>query len=195
MATTESGGRNKGAVEVTPKYCCSRYFISIIIFLFPLAYASFVRFINSRDQCYIELFAHSISVSKAANVSTADWKTGLIATSPATGCKLSLHTVTSRFLRGDEVISQASPSLDGFGRLATFEKTDESVTVVDFRNVVTPVVNGSVVWDYRVESIVGLKAEFAHGFMSVVCPDIPVEFSADAAGNVFGSLLGDLVPD
>ncbi|KAG2333552.1 hypothetical protein Bca52824_004732 [Brassica carinata] len=166
MATTESGSRNNGPVE-------------------------FYRVLASKDQCYIELFAHSISVSKAANVSTADWKTGLVAKSPATGCKLSLHTVTSRLLRGDEVISLASPSLDGFGRLARFEKTDDSVTVVDFRNVVTPVVNGSVVWDYRLESIIGLKAESAHGFMSVVCPDIPVKFTANAAGNVFGSLLGE----
>ncbi|CAH8350448.1 unnamed protein product, partial [Eruca vesicaria subsp. sativa] len=66
-----------------------------------------------------------------------------------------------------------SPSLDDFGRLVTTSQTDESVTVVDFRNVVTPVVNGSVVWDYRLESIVGLKAEYAHAFFSVVCPDIP----------------------
>ncbi|KAG2333549.1 hypothetical protein Bca52824_004735 [Brassica carinata] len=194
MATTESGSRNNGPVEVTPKYCCSHYFISIMIFLFPLALVSFIRVLASKDQCYIELFAHSISVSKAANVSTADWKTGLVAKSPATGCKLSLHTVTSRLLRGDEVISLASPSLDGFGRLARFEKTDDSVTVVDFRNVVTPVVNGSVVWDYRLESIIGLKAESAHGFMSVVCPDIPVKFTANAAGNVFGSLLGGIRP-
>ncbi|CAN6975575.1 unnamed protein product, partial [Brassica oleracea var. botrytis] len=142
-----------------------------------------------------ELFAHSVSVSNvtnAANVSTADWRTGLVANSPVTRCKLSLHTVTSRLLRGDEVISQVSPSLDDFGRLVTTEKNDEPVTIVDFKHVVTSGVNGSVVWDYRVESVVGLKAEFAHGFLSVICSGIPVKFTTDSAGNVFGSLLGGM---
>uniref|UniRef100_M4CQX3 Uncharacterized protein n=1 Tax=Brassica campestris TaxID=3711 RepID=M4CQX3_BRACM len=142
-----------------------------------------------------ELVAHSVSVpnvTNAANVSTADWRTGLVAKSPVTRCKLSLHTVTSRLLRGDEVISQVSPSLDDFGRLVTTEKNDEPVTIVDFKHAVTSGVNGSVVWDYRVESVVGLKAEFAHGFLSVICSGIPVKFTTDAAGNVFGSLLGGM---
>ncbi|KAL0843444.1 hypothetical protein Bca101_016689 [Brassica carinata] len=144
-----------------------------------------------------ELFAHSVSVSNstnAANVSTADWRTGLVAKSPVTRCKLSLHTVTSRLLRGDEVISKVSPSFDEFGRLYESDKTDAPVTIVDFKKVVTPVVNGSVVWDYRVESVVGLKAKSAHGFLSVICRDIPVKFTADEAGNVVGSLLGGMRP-
>ncbi|KAF8084938.1 hypothetical protein N665_0693s0029 [Sinapis alba] len=194
-STTESGDQNDRPVEITPKYCCSNYFITTMIFsLVPLAFVSFIIFVNGKQHCYIDLFTHSISVSTTANVSTADWKTGLIAKSPVTKCKLSLQTVTSRLLRGDEVISQASPSLDGFGRFVTFGKTDESVSIVDFRNVVltSQGVNGSVIWDYRVESIVRLNAEFAHGFLSVICRDIPVKFTADESGSVFGSLVGGM---
>ncbi|XP_013626971.1 PREDICTED: uncharacterized protein LOC106333032 isoform X2 [Brassica oleracea var. oleracea] len=166
-STTDSGGRDDGPVEVTLGYCCATYFYSIIFILV-------------------------ITLIFGANVSTADWRTGLVAKSPVTRCKLSLHTVTSRLLRGDEVISQVSPSLDDFGRLVTTEKNDEPVTIVDFKHVVTSGVNGSVVWDYRVESVVGLKAEFAHGFLSVICSGIPVKFTTDSAGNVFGSLLGGM---
>lgn len=42
------------------------------------------------------------------------------------------------------------------------------------------------------ESVVGLKAEFAHGYLTVVCHDIPVKYTADAVGNVVGSLLGSM---
>ncbi|CAH8333416.1 unnamed protein product [Eruca vesicaria subsp. sativa] len=204
---------------ITPADCCSVYFVTII-FLLLVSIASTVmnNLVQGKNTCYVDLFAHSISVSNATNVSTADWRTVFIAKSPVTGCNLSLHTVTSRLLRGDEVISQSpvtgcnlslhtvtsrllrgdevisqvSPSLDDFGRLVTTSQTDEPVTNVDFKNVVTPVVNGSVVWDYRVESVVGLKAETAHGYVAVVCTDIPVKFTADAAGNVVGSLLGSM---
>ncbi|KAG5403521.1 hypothetical protein IGI04_009640 [Brassica rapa subsp. trilocularis] len=180
-------------------YCCATYLCTIIfILVITLISGGMVLFdhlVLGKSACYIELFAHSVSVSNvtnAANVSTADWRTGLVAKSPVTRCKLSLHTVTSRLLRGDEVISQVSPSLDDFGRLVTTEKNDEPVTIVDFKHAVTSGVNGSVVWDYRVESVVGLKAEFAHGFLSVICSGIPVKFTTDAAGNVFGSLLGGM---
>ncbi|KAL0843446.1 hypothetical protein Bca101_016691 [Brassica carinata] len=195
-STTDSGGRNDGPVEFNPA-CCSICFC-IIIFLFALFIGGIIHsdyLIRGDKACYIELFAHSISVSNvtnAANVSTADWRTGLVAKSPVTRCKLSLHTVTSRLLRGHEVISQVSPSLDDFGRFVASEKTDGPVTTVDFRNVATPGVNGSVVWDYRVESVVGLKAEYARGLLSVICTGIPVKFTVDTAGNVVGSLLGGM---
>ncbi|KAG2333558.1 hypothetical protein Bca52824_004738 [Brassica carinata] len=195
-STTATGGPDDKSFELTPKYCCSRYFLTIILlFSITVAIGGFAR--RNKSYCYIELFAHSVSVSNstnAANVSTADWRTGLVAKSPVTRCKLSLHTVTSRLLRGDEVISKVSPSFDEFGRLYESDKTDAPVTIVDFKKVVTPVVNGSVVWDYRVESVVGLKAKSAHGFLSVICRDIPVKFTADEAGNVVGSLLGGMRP-
>ncbi|CAH8333376.1 unnamed protein product [Eruca vesicaria subsp. sativa] len=195
-STTDSGGQDHSPLEVTPQYCCSCYFsIIIFVFVFTLTVRGLSYLLDGRHACYIELFAQSLTVSNAtnaANVTTADWITGLVAKSPVTRCNLSLHTVTSRLLRGDEVISLASPSLDDFGRFAMFEKTDEPVTVVNFKKVVTPLVNGSVVWNYRMESVVGLKAEFAYGFLTVVCRDIPVKFTADAAGNVVGSLLGGM---
>ncbi|KAL0709871.1 hypothetical protein Bca4012_016849 [Brassica carinata] len=195
-STTDSGARSDRSIKVTPKYCCSNYFSIIILALvINLATSGLDHLLDGKYACYIELFAHSVSVSNAANVTTADWRTGLIAKSPVTGCKLSLHTITSRLLRGEEVISKVSPSLDDFGNPVTSDKADESVTIVDFRNVVTPVVNGSVVWDFRVDSVVGLKAEFARGFLTVVCRNIPVKFTADSAGNVVGSLLGVLVTD
>nr|XP_018475491.1 PREDICTED: uncharacterized protein LOC108846784 [Raphanus sativus] len=193
-STTDSGGPDDKSCEITPKYWCSCY-SSIIIFVSvsTLVLGGLSYLLDGKHACYIELFAQSVSVSNAtnaANVTTADWRTGLVAKSPVTGCELSLHTVTWRLLRGDEVISQVSPSLDDFG----FEKTDEPVTVANFKKVVTPVVNGSVVWNYRVDSVVRLKAEFAYGFMKVVCRDIPVKFTADVAGNVVGSLLGGMRP-
>ncbi|KAJ0261320.1 Uncharacterized protein HA466_0044640 [Hirschfeldia incana] len=198
-STTGSGGQYNGPVEVNLVYCCSTYFCSIILLLvITLVFGGMTQLLHlsfGKTACYIELYAHSVSVSNvtnAANVSTADWRTGLTAKSPVTGCKLSLHTVTSRLLLGDEVISQVSPTLDDFGRLVESDETDEVVTTVDFRNVVTPGTNGSVVWDYRVESVVGLKAEFAHGLLSVICRDVPVKFTVDAAGNVIGSLLGGM---
>ncbi|ESQ42177.1 hypothetical protein EUTSA_v10015608mg [Eutrema salsugineum] len=141
--------------------------------------------------CFLDIFAHSVSVSNAnANVSTADWRIGLIAKSPVTGCKISLHTIKSRLLRGHEVISELSPSLDGFGQLVTSDRTDEPVTTVHFNTVVTPGVIGGVVWDYRVEIVAGFKGKSAHGFLMMFCGGIPVKFTADAAGNMVGSLLG-----
>ncbi|XP_056862447.1 uncharacterized protein LOC108845564 [Raphanus sativus] len=176
--TTSTGGPDDKSFEVTPKNCCPRYFLTIIVVFSITVAIRGLACLDDKDNksyCYIELFAQSVSVSNftnAANVSTADW-----------------GTVTSRLLRGDEVISKVPPSFDDFGRLYASDKTDAPVTAVDFKKVVTPVVNGSVVWDYRVESVVGLKAEFAHGFLSVICRDIPVKFTADEAGNVVGSLL------
>ncbi|KAJ4908014.1 Uncharacterized protein Rs2_11672 [Raphanus sativus] len=154
--TTSTGGPDDKSFEVTPKNCCPRYFLTIIVVFSITVAIRGLACLDDKDNksyCYIELFAQSVSVSNftnAANVSTADWGTGLVAKSP--------------------------------------------VTPVDFKKVVTPVVNGSVVWDYRVESVVGLKAEFAHGFLSVICRDIPVKFTADEAGNVVGSLLRESGP-
>lgn len=41
------------------------------------------------------------------------------------------------------LFSLASPLLNDFGRVVTFEKTDEPVTIVDFKKMVTPGVFGS----------------------------------------------------
>lgn len=100
--------------------------------------------------------------------------------------------IQSRLLRGGQVISDKSPPLYGLEPLVTYEKTDESSTTLDFKTVVTPGVIGSVVWDYRVEIVAGLKLDHGRGFLTVFCRDIPVIFTADPAGNMIGSLLGSM---
>lgn len=197
-STTVSGGRDDQPLEITPADICFSYFFYTVLFLLVPLSLHAIRYLScllgGKDACYMELFAHSVSVTNATNakISTADWRIVLIAKSPVTGCKISLDTVSSRLLRGDKVISEVSPSLDGFGEPVTSKKTDEPVTTVDFKKVVTPGVTGSVIWDYGVEIAVGLKAEYAHGFLMVSCGDIPVKFTADAGGNVIGSLFGNM---
>ncbi|CAA7038129.1 unnamed protein product [Microthlaspi erraticum] len=189
-STTVSGGKDDQPDEMYPADCCVWYLVSILLcWLVPL----FSR-IEGINDCYVELFAHSVSVTNATNgnVSTADWRVVLIPKSPVTGCNISLDAVTWRLLRGDKVISEASPSLDDFGKPFTSNKTDWPATTVDFKKVVTPGVIGSVIWDYGVEIAARLKAYNAHGFLMVSCGDIPVKFTADARGNVIGSLFGNM---
>ncbi|CAA7039345.1 unnamed protein product [Microthlaspi erraticum] len=193
----ETSGRRQAsttASEVTPACWCGCYSCWTIVFiLVPLYYIVLDNL--QREGCYVELFAHSVSVSNSstnANVSTADWRIRLVAKSPLTGCHISLHTIQSRLLRGGQVISEVSPPLYGLEQLVTYEKTDESSTTLDFKTVVTPGVIGSVVWDYRVETVAGLKLDTGHGFLTVFCGDIPVIFTADPAGNMVGSLLGSM---
>ncbi|KAF2539025.1 hypothetical protein F2Q68_00021679 [Brassica cretica] len=109
--------------------------------------------------------------------------------SPVTGCKISFHTIKSRLLRGEEVVSETSPSVDGFGQVVTSDKTDGPVISVDFKGLVTPGIIGDVVRGYRVEIVAGVDSD---GFLMVLCGDLPVKFTADPAGNVIGSLLGNM---
>lgn len=185
-----------GPFEITPAVCCSCYYFCTLFFFFvPLIFTGLGILFNGKDVCYLELFANSISVSNvtnATNVSNADWRIGFVAMSPVSGCKISLHTIKSRLLRGDEVISELSPSSDFFGQPVTSDETDGPVTTVNFENVVTPGVIGGVVWDFRVEIVAGVKADTGHGLLMVFCGGLPVKFTADAAGNVTGSLLGNI---
>ncbi|CAH2072200.1 unnamed protein product, partial [Thlaspi arvense] len=149
---------------------------------------------NSANSCYLELFADTVSVSNAnanARVSAAEWRIGFVARSPVTGCKISLRPIKSRLLRGDEVIAKSSsPSMDPFGQVVTGDETN-----VVFETVVAmPEVIGDVIWDIRVEIIAGVKTgiEYGNGFLLVFCGDIPVNFTADPAGNMIGSLLGNM---
>lgn len=105
--------------------------------------------------------------------------------SPVSGCKIYLNRVQSRLLRGDEVLSKySSPSWDGAG-----DKTN-----VVFEKVVMPEVIGDVIWNLRVEIMCSVKtdANFRNRFLIATCPDIPVKFTKDPAGNVVGSLLGNM---
>ncbi|XP_018511022.2 uncharacterized protein LOC103845568 [Brassica rapa] len=150
------------------------------------------RYVDSTEAGHFDLFAHSVSVTNTnvnANISTADWRVGLVAMSPVTGCKISFHTIKSRLLRGEEVVSETSPSVDGFGQVVTSDKTDGPVISVDFKGVVTPGIIGDVVRGYRVEVVAGVDSD---GFLMVLCGDLPLKFTADPAGNVIGSLLGNM---
>ncbi|CAH8389898.1 unnamed protein product [Eruca vesicaria subsp. sativa] len=179
--------------EITPLCYCSCYSCWTIVFVFVFLFLTGKIF--GEGGCYLELFAHSVSVSNTnvnANISTADWRIGLVAWSPVTSCKFSFHTIKSRLLRGKEVLSETSPSLDGFGRVVTTDKlTDGPVINVDFKGVVTPGnIIGDVVRGYRVEISTGV--DVGDGFLMVLCGDLPVKFTADPAGNVIGSLLGNM---
>ncbi|KAL9811084.1 hypothetical protein AtNW77_Chr5g0106031 [Arabidopsis thaliana] len=130
--------------------------------------------------------SHSVSVSNA-NVSTADWTIGFVAKSPVTGCKISLHPLNARLLRGGEVISKsASYSSDYF---VTGDKPD-----VLFEKVVKPEVIGDVIWHLRVEVLFAMDTDVScfNGFLIAVCPDIAVKFTTDPAGKGMGSLLGHM---
>ncbi|KFK26336.1 hypothetical protein AALP_AA8G234600 [Arabis alpina] len=147
----------------------------------------------TRKSCYLELFANSISVSNASN---ADWRIGFVATTPVTGCNFSLNTIQSRLLRGGQVISEISPSLDSLGQPVSVGETDGPVTTIGFKNVATPgVIDGGVVWDNRVELVTSVNVEGGliyrnRGVLTVVCGGLPVKFTADPAGNMAGSLFG-----
>ncbi|VVB16865.1 unnamed protein product [Arabis nemorensis] len=181
-----------GPVEITPSYCCSCYLWSTLIFsIVLLALAGIVTLLIGQNSCYFELFANSISATNA-NASNADWRIGFVAKSPVSGCKFSLYTLQSRLLRGGEVISEISPSLDSLGQLVNAGETDGPVTTVGFKNVVTPGVIGGVVWDFRVELVARVNEHSGHGILTVLCGGLPVKFTADPAGNVTGSLLGNM---
>ncbi|XP_010456626.2 PREDICTED: uncharacterized protein LOC104738088 [Camelina sativa] len=130
------------------------------------------------------LSGNSVSVSNA-NVSAADWRIGFVARSPVTGCEISLHPLSSRLLRGSQVISNpSSPSPLSLG----------NSTDIVFEKVVMPQVTGDVIWDLRVEIMYAMKTStrYLRGLLTAVCPDIPVKFTTDPAGKMTGSLLGNM---
>ncbi|XP_023635726.1 uncharacterized protein LOC17881968 [Capsella rubella] len=137
------------------------------------------------------LVANSVSVSNAnanANVSGADWMISFVAKSPVTDCKISLHSLKSRLLRGNQVISSSSPA-DIFGKYVAADKTN-----VVFGKVIMSEVIGDVIWNFRVEFVSGVKTDaiYGNGFLMATCPDIPVKFTTDSTGKVMGSLLGNM---
>ncbi|CAL9231134.1 unnamed protein product [Arabidopsis halleri] len=146
-----------------------------------------------RGYCYLEIFANSVSVSNAnanANVSVADWTIGFAARSPITNCKMSFQTLKSRLLRGDQVISNSLPPMSEY--IGQFVAGDMANVV--FEKVVMPEVIGDVIWDFRVEVkyAMHIHAGDVTVLVMAVCPDIPVKFTTDSAGNMMGSLLGNM---
>lgn len=142
-----------------------------------------------KDRCYVELFANSVSVSNA-NVSAADWRIDFVTSSPVTGCKISLHTLSSRLLRGGEVISNSSaPFSNYFGHYVVGDKAN-----VVFDKVVMPEIIGDVIWNFQVEVISGVHTNVGgvNGYFMASCPNIPVKFTTDPEGKVMGSLFGNM---
>ncbi|CAN8252544.1 unnamed protein product [Cochlearia groenlandica] len=182
-------GKHKVHIEC----CCSCYsFLTIFMFISLLTFSGNLFFFV-HESCYVDLFANSISVVSNANATaTADWRMSLIAKNPVTSCKTSLHTIKSRLLRGDEVISELNPSLDGFEQVITHDETDSSAITVRFKKVMMSRIINGLVWDYKVEIVAGVTAKGKHGFLMMVCDDLPVKFTVDAAGNAVGTLLGTM---
>lgn len=146
--------------------------------------------------CYLEVFVDSFSVSNVSTA-TADWNVGFAAKSTGNGCKVSLHTIKSRLLRGEKLIAE-SKTPDYFGRLVT-GKIYESGSYATFKTVETPEsIDGVVIWDLRVEVMfrVTIKGSSDNddGLLIVTCGDIPVNFTVDPAGNLKGTLLGNMRP-
>ncbi|KAG7589117.1 Isoprenoid synthase domain superfamily [Arabidopsis suecica] len=174
--------------NITPAYCCFSYIIFTgFLFVFKLI---LIGLINNKQRCYIELFTNSVSVANVnvkANVSASDWRIGFAAKSPVPGCKISLRTLSSRLLRGDQVISNSS-SWEYFGEFVPQDKTN-----IVFEKVVMPKLIGDMIWNLRVDIMYAVKTDvrYINGLLMADCPDIPVKFTTDAAGNVMGTLLGN----
>ncbi|XP_019084767.1 PREDICTED: uncharacterized protein LOC104706507 [Camelina sativa] len=164
------------------------YFIFFVpvIFLFPI--------LNPR--CYVDVFAESFSVSNPSNANaTADWNVGFTTMSPGNTCKVSLHTMKSRLIRGGKLISE-SATPDYFGLLVREKINDVPLPYAVFKTVATP--RDGLVLDIRVEVVTSVKIDggsrYEDGFLILTCGNIPVNFTADPAGNVKGSLLGYMRP-
>ncbi|WZZ21832.1 hypothetical protein YC2023_123219 [Brassica napus] len=143
-----------------------------------------------------EVFVDSFSVSNASTAN-ADWNVSFVAKSPRNGCKVSLHMIKTRLLRGSNLISE-SFTPDYFGKLVN-GKINEPLPYAVFKNVTTPQgIGGGVVWDLRVNVVSSFYVSgFRHsgqGFLIVDCGGIPVNFTVDTAGDVKGSLLGHMRP-
>ncbi|EFH63316.1 hypothetical protein ARALYDRAFT_315689 [Arabidopsis lyrata subsp. lyrata] len=139
----------------------------------------------------LKLFANSVSVTNVdikANISAADWRIGFAANSPVTGCKISILTLSSRLLRGEQVISNSS-SWENLGEFVPRDKTN-----IVFEKVVMPKLIGDMIWNLRVKIMYAVKtdARYINGLLMADCPDIPVKFTTDAAGKVMGTLLGNV---
>ncbi|CAH2072196.1 unnamed protein product [Thlaspi arvense] len=138
--------------EITPACCCAYYLcITIFLLVFPLITIVIGKKFDGKNSCYLELFADTVSVSNAnanvnakanTNVSAAQWRIGFVARSPVTDCKISLHPIKSRLLRGDEVIAKSSSrSTDHFGQVVDGDKTNVVFETVE----VMPEVIGDVI--------------------------------------------------
>ncbi|KAG7610003.1 hypothetical protein ISN44_As05g020490 [Arabidopsis suecica] len=157
--------RRRGPEDITPAHCCATYLgcLGFLFLIFLFALGMTAMFIDE-DSCYLELFTDSVSVSNA---------------------NVNANVSTADWRIGDEVLSKySSPSWDGAG-----DKTN-----VVFEKVVMPEVIGDVIWNLRVEIMCSVKtdANFRNRFLIATCPDIPVELTKDPAGNVVGSLLGNM---
>ncbi|XP_010493281.1 PREDICTED: uncharacterized protein LOC104770538 [Camelina sativa] len=195
-----ANGDNYGerAFKLTPASFCVFYLLYTLgMFGFALIfYLSLVIPKNLKGICYLEVFADSFSVSNASNTNaTADWNVGFTTRNPGNGCKASLHTMKSRLLRGDKLISESS-SPDYFSSLVTRKINDVPLPYAVFETVTTP--RNGVVWDILVEVVTSIKinGRSGHGVgvLIVTCRDLPVNFTADPAGNVKGSLIGYMRP-
>ncbi|KAF8113345.1 hypothetical protein N665_0050s0005 [Sinapis alba] len=139
------------------------------------------------------VFVDSFSISNVSNA-TADWNVSFVTRSPGNGCKISLHVIKSRLLRGGNLISE-SFTPDYFGKLITGAQTNEPLSYAVFKTVATPLGNGGgVLWDLEVNVVSSFTGLASHGFLNVNCDGILVNVTVDSAGNVKGSLLGHMRP-
>ncbi|CAH8389901.1 unnamed protein product [Eruca vesicaria subsp. sativa] len=186
---------SSSSIDVTPACCCACYSSLTIVFFSVFILFSGKLFARIPG-CYLDLFVSSVTVSNLntnTNISTADWRIGLVATSPVTRCKISFRTSKSRLLRGDdEVVSESGPWLDGYGQLVPSDNRDEPVISVDFKGVAMRGDVGNLVRGYKVEIAVLVKIYHGHGPLMVMCGDLPVKLTAEPEGNVIGSLLGNM---
>lgn len=95
--TASDDDGNNEATAITLACCCGCYGCYSCWTIFFITVPLYFGFLDNLqiNPCYVELFAHSVSVSNSstnANVSTADWRIGLVAKSPLTGCNISFHT-------------------------------------------------------------------------------------------------------
>ncbi|EFH48249.1 predicted protein [Arabidopsis lyrata subsp. lyrata] len=105
-----NGDDGERAFKLTPASFCVFYLlfalamIGVYLFLYLIAIIPVIH-----RTCYLEVFADSFSDSNASNANaTADWNFGFTTRNPGNGCKVSLHTVKSRLLRGDKLLSESS---------------------------------------------------------------------------------------
>ncbi|CAG7910704.1 unnamed protein product [Brassica rapa] len=164
-----AGNANGDDVERAPKLTRASFWIIYLVGAsLPLTVylPCFLPGILSPVQktCHLEVFVDSFSVSNASTAN-ADWNVSFVAKSPRNGCKVSLHMIKTRLLRGSNLISE-SFTPDYFGKL----------------------VNGKIN-----EPLPGFRHS-GQGFLIVDCGGIPVNFTVDTAGDVKGSLLGHMRP-
>ncbi|CAE6114367.1 unnamed protein product [Arabidopsis arenosa] len=194
-----NGNNGERAFKLTPASFCVLYLMyTLALFGFSFTFSMCTVVIPEKlsGSCYLDVFADSFSVSNASNANaTADWNIGFTTRNPGNGCKVSLHTIKSRLLRGGKLISESSTP-DYFGLLIARKINDVPLPFVVFKTVPTP--SNGVVWDLRVEVVSSFKrtgrAGHGDGFLVVTCSNIPVNFTADPAGNVNGSLIGYMRP-